>query len=281
MTFPIESVSNGPVQGEAQVRADFIESELLRNALPGMRHGFSYGWPRLDDGALADAAGMLLGLDGEVPWIFDQPHGCKVLDIGGSSVGGRMAGPMLTPPQAPVAGYDGAMARRQFRAAGPPFGPTVIVKGADCVSVLAVHPELDAYAALHAGWRGTAAGILPRLLQAWRAAGGGLGRVRIAFGPHIRACCFEVRSDCIAAFDSRDLDGAVVERERKTYLDLERVLRSQASAFGIGEEQIEALPFCTRCTRAAAGAYAFASYRRAQREGVPAGRNIAFIGPAR
>lgn len=253
----------------------------MRNALPGIRHGFSYGWPRLDDATLADTTGMLLGLDGEVPWIFDQPHGRELLDFRGDPGGGRMEEPERRPAQRPVAGYDGAMARRQSRESGPPSGPTVIVKGADCVSVLAVHPELDAYAALHAGWRGTAAGILPRLLQAWRTAGGGLGRVRMAFGPHIRACCFEVRSDCIAQFDARDLAGAVVERERATYLDLERVLRSQASAFGIGAEQIEAVPFCTRCTRDAAGAYSFASYRRAQREGVPAGRNIAFIGPAR
>ena len=281
MSFPVESAAAAQVQGEGEVRADFMESALLRTALPGVRHGFSYAWPRLDDRALAGAAGLVLGLDADVPWIFDQPHGCEVLQIGRPAVAETCERRRHRPARLPVASYDGAMARRQPGRVGPPGGPTVLIKAADCVSVLAVHPDLDAYAALHAGWRGTAAGILPRLLSAWSTAGGGLSRVRLAFGPHIRACCFEVRADCLAQFRGEDLEGAVVERERATYLDLERVLRSQAAVFGVGGAQIEALPHCTQCYRDAGGAYAFASYRRAQREGRQAGRNIAFIGPAR
>jgi hypothetical protein len=181
--------------------------------------------------------------------------------------------------QAPVPGYDGAIANLAVRSPAFPAAPTLLVKGADCVTVLAVHAGISAYAALHAGWRGAAAGILPRLLSAWRAHGVDPGRIRLAFGPHIRDCCFEVRDDCLAHFLRGDQEGAVTEREGRTYLSLERVLRLQAAVFGLREDQTEAWPYCTRCYKDASGAYPFASYRRAQQEGLPAARNVAFIGP--
>jgi copper oxidase (laccase) domain-containing protein len=213
---------------------------------------------------------------GALPWLFDQPHGCEILDLGAPASGG--ASDSCAPARIPVPGYDGSMARLGF-VQGAPKGPTLVIKAADCVSVLAVHPESGGYAALHAGWRGVAAGILPRLLSRWRRQGAHLSGVTLAFGPHIRSCCFEVRDDCLARFTAADLAGAVEMRSGGATLDLERVLRTQAAAFGIAAHQIEALPFCTRCHQAD-GAHPFASYRRAQQEGRPAGRNLAYIGPA-
>lgn len=88
-----------------------------------------------------------------------------------------------------------------------------------------------------------------------------------------------MREDCLARFARGDLEGAVTERNGRIQLSLEQVLRTQAAVFGVREDRIEALPYCTRCHQDAAGAYPFASYRRAQQEGRPAGSNVAFIGP--
>jgi len=314
-----------------------VQSQRLASALPSLRHGFTFALPRLDDAGMARELGERLGLGGG-PWLFDQPHGVEILDVGAPSARGTVepakpkpgvqewlsrdaaAAPRdaLAPTRVPMQGYDGGMAR--LAAAGRPrqagralargpntaqprgadrsmrgthgpsdgalCGPTLAIKAADCVPVLAVHPEARAYAALHAGWRGVAAGILPRLLSAWRRQGLPLSGVVIALGPHIRCCCFEVRGDCLARFPQSDLGGAVETRDGSTYLSLERVLTAQAGAFGIPPLRIEALPFCTCCYRAD-GIHPFASYRRAGRERGPAGdaepevlSNLAYIGPA-
>jgi len=262
----------------------FLVAENLRSAMPGLRHGFSFCRPRQDDGAMARAIGEALGLDrlapgGGLPWVFAQPHGSEVLDLGSEHARSGDAAPEGLPARLPVPNYDGAMARLAACPPGARSAPTLIVKGADCVSVLAVHAGLRAYAALHAGWRGAAAGILPRLLSAWRAQKVDPGGIHLAFGPHIRACCFEVREDCLARFTRGDLEGALTDRNGRIHLNLERVLRTQAAVFGVRDDRIEVLPYCTRCFRDEAGAYPFASYRRAQQEGVQAGRNLGFIGP--
>ncbi len=281
MPDPTRASPHGRPESAAGESVAFLHAESLSNALPGVRHGFSFGCPRQDDGALARALGEALGAPapaGPLPWVFAQPHGTAVLDLDSEHARHSLAGPGGVPLRLPVPDYDGAMASL---AAGPgaPLAPTVMVKGADCVSVLAVHAGLGAYAALHAGWRGVAAGILPRLLSAWRARKVDPGAIRLAFGPHIRACCFAVREDCLARFTRGDLEGALTERNGAFHLSLERVLRTQAAVFGVAPEQIEALPHCTRCHRDAAGAYPFASFRRAQQEGRQVGSNVAFIGP--
>jgi polyphenol oxidase len=259
-------------RGSATHAPPVYRSRLLDEALPGLRHGFTGAWPRLDDVDLARGTAALLGMGARLPWVFNQPHGADILALAEGAA----------PDRVPVIGYDGARAR--LGAADDPANSTICIKAADCVTVLAVYRGQRAYAALHAGWRGVAAGILPRLLDAWLGAPGtrataAASDVRLAFGPHIRACCFEVRADCIAQFRAEDLDGAIVTRDGRTTLNLERVLRTQAAAYGVGEAQIEALPQCSRCTREG-DAYPFASYRRAQQEGTLAGRNVAFIGPA-
>jgi copper oxidase (laccase) domain-containing protein len=228
----------------------------------------------MDDEQLGSAIGVALSLGSEAPWIFQQPHGNEILELGGGAAFNAAANSVS------VAGYDGAMGSAA-QSGSPTLRATLVIKAADCVSILAVLPQHHGYAALHAGWRGTVAGILPRLLANWRARYGRLDKVRLAFGPHIRSCCFEVKEDCLAQFAERDLDGAILPREGRTYVSMEKVLRTQALAHGVTQAQIDAFPLCTQCYRDASGAFSFASYRRAQREGRPAGRNIAFIGPIR
>jgi copper oxidase (laccase) domain-containing protein len=55
------------------------------------------------------------------------------------------------------------------------------------------------------------------------------------------------------------------------------VLHRQARRAGLERRQIETLPLCTDCHRSPQGETVFASYRRASRAGVAAGRNLSFV----
>lgn len=196
--------------------------------------------------------------------LMTQPHGRAIVEVSSSAEGSGDPDFLVAPE------VDGA------EASGPRT-PVLVVKSADCVPILAVDPEVGRCAGLHAGWRGVAVGILPALLERWRKRGSSLRQVRLAFGPHIRQCCFEVRQDCTSKFQPDDMADALEGRVNSQYLSLDTVLRTQAARFGIGTPQIEALPLCTDCGRDAAGQPQFASYRRSNRQGQPVGRNLSYI----
>ncbi len=268
-------------------RAATLRAASLEGLIPGLSHGFSTelpfaGLPAFGealDGLLAAAfpgirrngGGNGAGSGGAAAVMLEQPHSAKILPANGAGrekIGGAGLKSEF------VKGYDGALGDRSR--------PKILsVRAADCVPVLAADPELGAYAALHAGWRGVAAGILPNLLEGWRRAGSSLREMRLAFGPSIRACCFEVREDCISAFQPGHIEGALHQAGGATHLDLIAVLLTQASALGVEPAQAETLPQCTVCHRDENGDHLFASYRRSRRQGLPTGgRNASFIGLA-
>jgi hypothetical protein len=80
-------------------------------------------------------------------------------------------------------------------------GAVVAVRTADCIPILLVDQRLRAVAAVHAGWRGTAAGIARRAVEAMRERfGTDAGDVHAAIGPGIGECCFEVGPEVAAEF---------------------------------------------------------------------------------
>ncbi len=70
------------------------------------------------------------------------------------------------------------------------------VRVADCLPVVLVAPE--AVAAVHAGWRGLAAGVLEEGVRTLRALGA--SDIRAAIGPGARVCCYETGEEVHAAF---------------------------------------------------------------------------------
>ncbi|MBI3992254.1 MAG: polyphenol oxidase family protein [Candidatus Lambdaproteobacteria bacterium] len=242
-----------------------IAVEAWRDAVPGLVHGFTGGMESGAAGLDANAVRALLGPAAPPVLQLEQPHGTQVLDA----------------RRAPsVQGASGGLARGFDGAFGAAARPVVIcIRSADCIPVLALDDELGVYAALHAGWRGTAQGILPKLLATLRAQGSTLGRVRLALGPGIQACCFEVQADCIAAFDAGELAHALHRRAGRTFIDLAAVLRAQALRAGVDPARISDVALCTACHLDHTGEHPFASYRRSRRTGGDAGRrNVSFIG---
>jgi YfiH family protein len=124
---------------------------------------------------------------------------------------------------------------------------------ADCVPVLLADPRLGACAALHAGWRGTVAGMAGAGVTALvRGFGCRQEDLRVALGPCIGACCFDVGPEVVAAFEAAWPDahaaGIVVEtRGFQPRIDLRRCLRLQFQAAGVLPEHIDASSDCTVC----------------------------------
>ncbi|HUJ75667.1 MAG TPA: polyphenol oxidase family protein, partial [bacterium] len=233
--------------------------------VPALQGGFSLALPRLEDEDLAALLARELGIAARHVVLLAQPHGADILDLEAGA-----------PPTALGHPADGAMARR-------PSPAVLAIKTADCVPILAADAPHGAYAALHAGWRGAAAGILPGLLARWRQRGSSLAEVALSLGPHIRSCCYAVREDCLSRFAPQHLSGAVTERQGAWHLSLEQVLRNQAQACGLAPGQVQAHPVCTACGDAGPGAPGsadspYASHRRAVAQGLAAGRNLSWIG---
>ncbi|HCU25750.1 MAG TPA: peptidoglycan editing factor PgeF [Deltaproteobacteria bacterium] len=154
------------------------------------------------------------------------------------------------------------------------WGIPIAVRSADCVPILIGHPQ-RVIAALHAGWRGTLAEILPKTLRKMREEFKlDLGEVRLAIGPAICKNCYEVGPEVAAAFREKSEAGCLTPRnDGKFLLDLKSANRVQALALGLNPEQIEVREECTRCAE-----QDFFSYRGSLARGETAtGRNYSWV----
>lgn len=139
---------------------------------------------------------------------------------------------------------------------------------ADCVPVLL--SAGGAVAALHAGWRGLAAGILERGVAALRERDS--GELRAWIGPAIGPCCYEVGWD-VAQQIARRAGGEVIlpppkEGGERPHLDLASAARLELVRCGV--EEVRCFRRCTFC----GDDERWSSYRR---EGAGSGRNLAVI----
>jgi YfiH family protein len=144
--------------------------------------------------------------------------------------------------------------------ARPSSGSVAVgVRVADCVPVLVASTETGAVAAIHAGWRGVVAGVVPAGVELL-----GRGALLAAIGPCIGACCFEVGADVA------DRIGFVTRRAGdKAYVDLRAAVRAQLRALGLTDDAIDDVPGCTKHEPDR-----FHSFRR---DGANSGRMLAAI----
>ena len=150
-----------------------------------------------------------------------------------------------------------------------------MVLSADCVPVLLFEPEKRVVAAVHAGWRGTAAeivGVTVRVMQ--EHFGCDLQRVVAAIGPSIGKCCFEVGEEVARVFQQLFPGNQAIvglgKQPGKYQVDLWEANRKELLACGVKNENIEVAGMCSVCHPDL-----FFSYRR---EGEKAGRFGAGIG---
>lgn len=151
------------------------------------------------------------------------------------------------------------------------------VQTADCVPVLLGDARTGACAAVHAGWRGTAAEIVPAALERMRAEYGTRSEdVRAAIGPAASVCCYEIGPEVVEIFRARFASAdeiLVPTREGHARIDLQRANRQQLTEAGVAIGRIHTAPFCTMCRDDL-----FFSYRREKPLYGRTGRLLAVIG---
>lgn len=123
------------------------------------------------------------------------------------------------------------------------------VKSADCIPVLLADEQTGACAAVHAGWRGTRAQILPRALHHMlEEYGTDTSDIHVAIGPAAGGCCYEVGAEVINDFQERFAQ-TFFERTREGHarIDLHKANEAQLIQAGVPQKQIHIAPFCTMC----------------------------------
>jgi hypothetical protein len=132
-------------------------------------------------------------------------------------------------------------------------GTGVGVHTADCVPILLSHREVRVAAAVHAGWRGLAAGIVGETVRvlAGRFGDAAVGGIVAAAGPCARGCCYEVGEETAEALIGLPGGEALVKRGRapgKWTADLQGIALAALRCAGIPAAQTEAAGPCTICS---------------------------------
>jgi hypothetical protein len=197
----------------------------LLAGVPGLVHAFT---TRGTDPsrAFAAAAGRAMPLAS-----LHQTHGRRI-----HAVEDRDALP--APGRIPVG--DALISRRR--------GVGLLVSVADCVPALVCDPVSGWIGAVHAGWRGTVAGVLAGAIRALLERGARSADLLVALGPSIGRCCYSVGPEVAAAFrDSWPGAEDAVLAGDPAHVDLIEANRRQALHEGVAPERIAAAGLCTAC----------------------------------
>lgn len=151
------------------------------------------------------------------------------------------------------------------------------VKTADCVPILFGDPQTGAFAAVHAGWRGTSSSVVRRAIEQLQTAYGTRpGDLCAAIGPAANSCCYEVGSEVIRVFKERFPQSDHLftpTRYGHARIDLQAANRDQLIAAGVSLDRIHVAPLCTMDR-----ADLFFSYRREKELHGRVGRLMSVIG---
>jgi YfiH family protein len=138
------------------------------------------------------------------------------------------------------------------------------VSTADCTPVLIADDRTGQVASVHAGWRGTAAKIVPAAIAQLQAQGSRLANLRVAMGPAIAGEVYQVEQTVAAALGQTlfpeleqpqeilsaltALPQSPVQPDPKpdrVRLDVRRVNALQLEQLGLDPEQLAIAPHCT------------------------------------
>ncbi len=192
------------------------------------------------------------GLGDREPTVVEQLHGSRVLVARDAAAGG-----------------DALVATR----ADDPRA-IVAIRSADCAPIVVVAQDGSALAAIHAGWRGAAAGVVSGAIGWLEQSGIPPSRLVAAVGPAIGPCCYEVGLEVARAVTDRS--GVTPDRfvrrnpSGRLFLDLPGTIAHQLVQIGVPPSAVTVAPWCTACH-----SDLFFSHRR---DGAPTGRMMAVVG---
>ncbi len=236
----------GPVlhacgSGAPRVRALFSGGDLD----VGVAGGISREDVRRNRGHLAATAGF----DGERAVVLEQVHGARAVTVGPEGGAGAF-----------VQATDGFAAADASITRAP--GVALLALCADCAPVLLWSADGSVVAAVHAGWRGLAAGVIPAAVDAMAVEPVDL---RAAIGPCVGPCCYPVDLALRRTMEQRFGTGVVAGDAVDLALGAERSLGMS----GLRSDAITSIRTCTSC-----GPGHWFSYRR---DGARAGRQAGIV----
>jgi YfiH family protein len=161
-----------------------------------------------------------------------QVHGDKVIDL--SECAADWSGSWLEPPMVEADGLIGVGVEG-----------LLAVQTADCAPVLLACPETGAVAAVHAGWRGTAKGVINSAVRAMTDRGATPYRVLAAVGPTICFSCFEVGEEVARCFPESSEPSNL--KSGKYQCDLASAVEVSLIAAGLTSGNIDRVDICPRC----------------------------------
>lgn len=226
---------------------------LSSDALDGAAHCFSTRFGGVSEGVLASLnlgvhrgdrpanvwenyrrLGAAVGFDPKNTVFTKQVHSDIVQRVGRQDCGRGLVYPVGT-------ACDGLVTNE------PDVALTVF--SADCTPVLLYDPVAQAVGAAHAGWRGTAAGIAARTVEAMQREFGCRPQdIRAAIGPCISQCCFETDADVPQAMRSalgEEAECAIRPSGEKYYVNLKKLNALWLARAGV--TQIDIADDCTAC----------------------------------
>jgi polyphenol oxidase len=140
-------------------------------------------------------------------------------------------------------------------------GQAVWVASADCTPVLIADSNTGQVAAVHAGWRGTAAKIVPEAIAKLQSQGSKIADLKFALGPAIAGSVYQVSHQVASEVGSSIIpnDSELLQTLQelpnppiladahpgRVKLDVRRVIALQLENLGISPEQVAISPHCT------------------------------------
>ena len=178
--------------------------------------------------------GNALGFDPSHTVFSKQTHSDIVRNVGCQEWGAGLFAPELSPCDALITNEPGT---------------ALVVFTADCTPVLLWDSVTGAVGAVHAGWRGTAAGIAGKTVRAMvEQLGCKASNIKAAIGPNIGQCCFETDRDvpqAILEYYAEPAKALIEKRNEKYYVNLKEVNALDLRTAGV--ESISVSDCCTVC----------------------------------
>ena len=146
----------------------------------------------------------------------------------------------------------------------------VFLNFADCTPLIAYDKKQNIGAVIHAGWKGTVGRIGTKtILKMMDDFNTDIRDVRVAIGPAISVCCYEVKEDVfnMSMVSVKNNKGLYEIRDGKIYVNLKEINKRQLEELGV--KYIDVCPYCTTCNNDL-----FYSYRK---EGGTTNRHSAII----
>jgi len=144
-------------------------------------------------------------------------------------------------------------------------GLALAIQVADCAAVLFAESKAGIISAVHAGWRGAEAKIVPKAIQKMISIGAALEHIKVFISPCISVEEFEVGEEVAEKFPNEFVDR---KNFSKPHINIKKFIESQLLEAGIFKENIEIHGSCT---------FSDSEYYSFRRDGKEAGRMMGII----